>query len=111
MKSRKMEQWKLRLGFECCLAVECEGRSGGLALLWKKEILMTIKFFTKFHIDALLKEEGVPDNEWHLTSIYGHLETTRRNKTWRLIRSLKGTGDHAWLVFGDFNEILTDMNI
>lgn len=35
----KMEQLKLKLGFECCLAVEYEGRSGGLILLWKNEVL------------------------------------------------------------------------
>lgn len=34
-----------RMGFAGCLGVDCEGRIGGLALLWKKKIDVSILNF------------------------------------------------------------------
>lgn len=56
MTMKIMESLKIKLGFEYCLPVQCEGRCGDLAWLWKKEIHLTIKGFSNYHINACVKE-------------------------------------------------------
>lgn len=46
--------WKFILGFNGYLMVDCEGRSGGLVLLWKNTINMHILQYSKFHIHGFV---------------------------------------------------------
>lgn len=73
--------------------------------MWRDGIHLSVQSFLKYHIDAMVPAD-VNGQEWHLTSIYGHPVTKKRHETWQLIRALKKEEDQAWLVFGDFNEIL-----
>lgn len=105
LKARAMKNCKYRLGFMNSLAVDCNGRSGSIVLLWKKEVNLSVLSYSKFHIDALIKDiESI--EEWYLTGAYGHPNTNCRIETCNLIRSLHRMGEKAWLVFGDFNKIL-----
>ncbi|XP_042974662.1 uncharacterized protein LOC122306298 [Carya illinoinensis] len=87
MSSWQMERIRVSMGFGCCFTVPSEGRSGGLALLWKNEVNLSIKSFSFFHIDAKISEI---DNglEWKFTSLYRHPETEKRVETWSLLRTL-----------------------
>lgn len=38
--------------------------------------------------------------------MYGYLEERNKSKTWELLKSLDEGPNCAWLVLGDFNEIL-----
>ena len=53
-----MERIKERIGFANGLFVPCQGRSGGLTLLWMREINLEIKSFGNHHIDAIVIEEN-----------------------------------------------------
>lgn len=67
---RRMETLKFQLGFDCYLAVDREGRSGGLTLMWKNDVQLTITNLSKHHIDAqVIKAERV-SREWRLKGIY-----------------------------------------
>lgn len=55
--ARKMESLKFSVWFDGCLVVDSVGRSGGLALMWKMEIQVTVKSFSKYHIDAKISAE------------------------------------------------------
>ncbi|XP_041011336.1 uncharacterized protein LOC121255118 [Juglans microcarpa x Juglans regia] len=103
-----MERLKYRLGFENCLAVGCKGRSGGMALYWKKEIDVVVKNFSRSHIHASIHDTRDEGETWFLTGIYGQPEAHRRHETWDLIRSLKMPSDQGWLLMGDFNEVLSN---
>ena len=48
------------------LVVPCKGRSGGLALLWKKELKVDIQSFSDSHIDAIV-DQGVIGKQWRIT--------------------------------------------
>ena len=61
------------------------GLGGGLALLWRNGVDVDIQTSSSYHIDALIKQEGVV---WRLTVFYGHLETSRRRESWDLLRQL-----------------------
>ena len=82
-----MERIKERIRFANGLFVPCQGRSGGLALLWSREINLEIKSFDNHHIDAIVTEES-SNFKWRLTGFYGHPQTHIRQKSWDLLAYL-----------------------
>lgn len=97
--------WKNFMGFSGSFMVDCRGRSGGLALLWKESVEVFLKLYSKGHINSVIKEAG---NVLRFTGLYGQPNSTLRHFSWELLRRLKGLNDLRdlpWLVGGDFNEI------
>ena len=80
------------------------GASGGLALFWRKEVNLTVKSLSKYHIDSVIKEED--GMEWRFTGVYGESRSEDKDNTWDTLRSLKDKFNLSWLCCGDFNEIL-----
>ncbi|XP_022841874.1 uncharacterized protein LOC111365549 [Olea europaea var. sylvestris] len=105
LNAANMELCRIKLKFYGCLNVQAVGRSGGIALLWKSNVNLSILGYSTKHIDAKIES---PLHCWFLTGIYGHPETTKRMETWNLLKRLKRNSSEAWLVFGDFNEILSN---
>ena len=93
-----------KLNFENCFAISSRGRSSGLALLWKSEVVVNIKSFSQHHIDTVVHSEN--GSLWRCTRIYGHPETDQKQHTWTLLRRLAKLFSLLWLCLGDFNEIL-----
>ena len=65
---------------------------------------VAVKSLSKYHIDALVQEEG--GVEWRMTGVYGEQKTEEKGRTWRLLRILNNQYANPWLCLGDFNEIL-----
>ena len=76
-KKNRMERIKNRIGFANGLIVPSVGRSGGIALLWTREINLEVKSYTRFHVDAIILETN-SDYKWRLTGFYSHPETHKR---------------------------------
>lgn len=98
-------RWKTILGFCGGFAVSCCGKSRGLVLLWKQELKITIKSYSKGHIDCLVVDG---DKIWRFTGFYGNPDASLRRFSWDLLRRLKLDLEMScipWLVGGDFNEI------
>lgn len=74
--------------------------------MWKEQNLVTVKSFSKNHIDLEINSKG---KIWRFTGIYGHPKTNNKHLTWDLMRRLKDHNDSPWLLGGDFNEIINDM--
>lgn len=100
------DRCKFKFDFVNCLVVDSEGRSGGLALLWGREINLSILSYSKYHIDACVEEDGSSPLKYFITGFYGNPDASQRHRSWDLLRFLCRNDDEAWLVFGDFNEIL-----
>jgi hypothetical protein len=64
-----------------------EGRSGGVLMLWKKEIKIQQKISAPKYIDVQITE--TPDKIWRLTGLYGEPRCEDKYKTWDKIRELK----------------------
>lgn len=100
-----MNKLKFRLHYSGCFSVKSRGASGGLCLLWKSDVVVSIRSFSFYHIDALIQWNGMA---LRFTGLYGQPEGHLRTCTWELLRRLHNVDDSAWVVGGDLNEILWD---
>lgn len=94
------ERCKLKHGF----MVPSNGKSGGLALLWKGDIIVDVQTFSQTHIDVVVVE-GSGVGKWHLTGFYGNPDTRKRPESWAKLKFLIGKSTLPWLTIGDFNEL------
>ena len=106
MKKYQMEKVKFKIGLLNGLTVPSVGRSGGLALLWCRDIKVEIQSYSRNFVDAMVTD---PESgfKWRITSFYGNLETHHRKESWEVLRSLSQKIHLPWLHFGDFNEIVS----
>ena len=94
-----------KLNYTQGIIVPSDGRSGGLALLWKEGTMIDFKSCSNSHIDVVVRES--PSSEpWRATGFYGHPETNKRYISWHLLDSLSIQCNLPWVVLGEFNEIL-----
>ena len=56
LKKNSMDKKKGSVGFINGLVVPSHGRSGGLALLWRKDISVDVQSYSNRHIDAIVTE-------------------------------------------------------
>jgi exonuclease III len=103
---KKMRLLRVKLGLENMEVVDCEGRGGGLAVMWRRGINMELKSKSKNHIDLEVSESG--GDPWRFTGIYGESQEGMKYKTWLLLEDLSTQQQRGqpWLCAGDFNEIL-----
>ena len=93
-----------RLKMDLKIVSPSEGRSGGVILFWRKDIVIQQKFSHPKYIDVRVIEG--PDKIWRLTGIYGEPRWEDKHKTWDKLRELHGVSNLPWAIIGDFNEIL-----
>ncbi|XP_074315071.1 uncharacterized protein LOC141651251 [Silene latifolia] len=98
-----MRRVKERLDGYFGIEVDSVGRSGGLAMLWRKEVDCVFGSASVHHMDFTIREEG---REWRLTGFYGWPSVADRHLSWELLRLLKSQSQLPWVCIGDFNEIL-----
>jgi hypothetical protein len=48
---------------------DCEGKGGGIAVLWRRGVDVTLRNFSKYHIDMDVKDDE--GREWRFTGVYG----------------------------------------
>ncbi|KAK8335248.1 hypothetical protein V6Z12_A09G041200 [Gossypium hirsutum] len=88
------------------LAVNSEGWSGGLALMWRDGMNVSIQNFSKHHIDSKVR---LDDNKTiRVTGFYGHANPNFRRSSWDILRRVGESVREEWVVGGDFNAILND---
>ncbi|XP_031090858.1 uncharacterized protein LOC115995850 [Ipomoea triloba] len=103
--SAAMEKIRVTLGFESLFTVDSVGLSGGLAIIWKKEVELDILSFSRNHIDASIKSE-ISISPWRFTGFYGCPERIRRKNSWNLLKHLSHQYTLPWILMGDFNDLL-----
>jgi hypothetical protein len=104
LKEKEIEYLRWRLNMPNMIAKDCEGRCGGLALFWRREVKVSLRWKSRYHIDVDVEEED--GKKWRLTGIYGESKAGEKDNTWRLLRTLHGQSNLPWMCIGDFNEIL-----
>lgn len=86
--------------------MDCHGRSGGLAILWRNSVNCSIIGYSQnfVNMEIIDNNKGV----WRLIGFYGYPERARRKLSWDLIRSLATVSPVPWCILGDFNNLLGD---
>ena len=104
MDKRRMQWLQHLLGMLKMIVKDCEGKSGGLALMWKKHVNAELHNYSRYHIDMKIVEQD--GYKWRFTGIYGEPSSDKKDKTWKLLRILNQQLNLPWLCAGDFNEVL-----
>uniref|UniRef100_A0A803NLH2 Reverse transcriptase n=1 Tax=Cannabis sativa TaxID=3483 RepID=A0A803NLH2_CANSA len=104
-KKDKLERVRLLLGFDGVITVEPQGKSGGLAFLWKNEDEARLLGFSQSHIDMEITMEG--KEKWRFSGLYGEPNRGQRRRTWDQMRSLALDSVLPWCIMGDTNKVLS----
>lgn len=56
---KRIEELRIKFGFDYYFSVARDGRSGGLAFLWKKQASCNITGYSCNHIDVVFSENEV----------------------------------------------------
>ncbi|XP_074356469.1 uncharacterized protein LOC141696188 [Apium graveolens] len=107
----KMESLRNKLRFENFIAVEPQGKSGGIALFRKNADAVSLLSYSRFYIDISVRSNGV--NDWRLTELYdlpltGHQftwEKGRKSYHWVEIRLDRVLANTQWLDFFDGEKV------
>ncbi|XP_019189996.1 PREDICTED: uncharacterized protein LOC109184450 [Ipomoea nil] len=99
----RVEEVRVKLGFEGACSVDHVGLGGGLALFWRDADGASLLSYSSNHIDMMVTLPGRP--AWRLTGFYGNPDRTQRHVTWNLLRRLRDRSSLPWIVVGDFNDI------
>ncbi|XP_019172068.1 PREDICTED: uncharacterized protein LOC109167502 [Ipomoea nil] len=101
----KLHPIRNKLGYLGLFYVKNEGHSGGLALFWKDGTEVTIRSYSKHHIDAIVSLNA-GDSIWRFTGFYGAPDRHERQQSWSLLKRLATSSTLPWVVMGDFNDVL-----
>jgi len=69
------------------LIVPSDGKSGGLALMWKDDVDVRVQSYSHSHIDAIVHDASL-NITWRAIGFYGHPDTTQRSSSWKLLEDL-----------------------
>ncbi|XP_074292350.1 uncharacterized protein LOC141619219 [Silene latifolia] len=103
LSGREMRRVREKIDGFYGMEVDSAGRSGGLAMMWRKEIDCTFLSASVHYMDFVIKGE---QGEWRLTGFYGWPAVSDRHLSWELLRVLSRQSALPWVCIGDFNEIL-----
>lgn len=62
---------KQQLGFPNGTAVGAQGLGGGLALFWRRDVVVDIQNMSKSHIDVVLSTDLLDGQCWRFMGFYG----------------------------------------
>ena len=88
-------------------ALNAEGSTGGILLLWdKRRISMVDSVARSFSVLCLFRmvEDGY---QWVFSGVYGSVKKSIRESFWEELGSIRGLWEEPWCIGGDFNEILS----
>lgn len=80
-----------------------EGLSGGLTLSWKDNVDVDVLLASPNVIDTKITFNG---KTFSVSYIYGAPQSENRPNFWREILEIGRTRDTAWVLTGDFNDLL-----
>ena len=106
MSDKRAQDLRWNFGFTNAFGVKSDGLSGGLCLYWNNDSKVSLKSFSKSHIDVLIQNDSLGEVEWRFTGFYGDPLRARRKRSWDLLKYMRREFNNPWICAGDFNEVL-----
>jgi len=94
------------LGFQYFTKSDARGFSGGIWVLWNDSIGKVTVLSIRPQIITLLIEKN-NEQPWVLSSVYANPTPSIREELWEFIEKCTVFDDVAWMVIGDFNQIVS----
>ncbi|XP_074347239.1 uncharacterized protein LOC141686079 [Apium graveolens] len=107
-KRGTVERLQRAIGFEGMVVVESQGHSGGVAFLWRNQQEVTLRSYSKNHVDTIIHTNN--NNPFRVTGVYGEPDRSKRHETWQLIRNLSSNNTHPWVLIGDMNNVCSQID-
>lgn len=86
MDGRRIEGLRWKIGLTNLVVKDYEGKSGGLAIFWRKEINLHLRGVSRRYIDAdVVEADGFI---WRFTRFYGEPKTEWKELSWKAMRTL-----------------------
>ncbi|XP_048605758.1 uncharacterized protein LOC106359240 [Brassica napus] len=102
-RRRYIEGLVEKFGFSNLKTVEPVGKGGGLAVLWKKSCKVEVLQANRRVIDLKIQWQ---EKMFFLTCVYGEPIKGKRGDVWERITRTGTTRNGAWVMTGDFNELI-----
>lgn len=80
------------------------GISGGIAIWWTNEIVISFSHISKNIIDSEV-QFGSDGRKMWISWIYGDPDFRRRTLNWSRLKVIGQNRTEPWIAFGDFNDI------
>ncbi|PWA74145.1 hypothetical protein CTI12_AA254970 [Artemisia annua] len=84
--------------------VECNGRSGGLIMVWDDNVFTCKDAVGDDRFIAIKGEWKGIEGDIVVVNVYGPHEPRQKTELWKRLTSLMSNVTAAWCFFGDFNE-------
>ena len=94
------------LGFQHSVKTNARGFSSGIWILWNDSIGKVTVLSTKPQIITVLIEKR-NERPWILSAVYANSTPSIREELWDFLENCTEFDDVAWMVIGDFNQILS----
>jgi exonuclease III len=94
MDRNKIEGLRWRLGLTNMVVKDCSGKSGGLAIFWRKGVNFQLRTVARLYIDGdVVEGDGFV---WRLTGFYGGPHSDKKELSWKALRVLNAARRRPW---------------
>jgi len=101
-RDEKIKEITSDLGYSNFVTVPPHGMSGGIAVLWKTSVSVSVLSLSANLVDTQVEFNGI---SFYLSVVYGHPNPSMRNEVWESLERISSSRSDPWLTLGDFNEI------
>jgi len=90
------------VGYDRVVTVPPDGLSGGIALMWKSNVSVSVLYQSPNLVDTYVNINGFG---FYLPCVYGHPNQTYQHLVWERLERTATQRTGPWMAIGDFNEI------
>ena len=101
-----MNKIRMRLRYDSLFVVDPIGRAGGLAVLWRRDLVVKRVLFTDFTIELNVEGKGT-EEDWWFVGIYASSNDQLREQQWKTIEHRANIWGRNWILAGDMNDLLS----
>lgn len=101
----RMYALKSTLGFDECFSLSCNGRKGGVCLMWSSNLTVQILDANQSMIHAYISTIS-QQQPWFFTGVNGPPQPSARCDIWKNFNTTIPAHNLPWILMRDFNEVI-----